>query len=192
MPKAQPPKPHPPKAQQPANRPPPIQDYLSPADLKKLQGDYTRAEMDGLLKGVLPRIYEPSHEYLDAISHRFLGDLPSDDAANRTRKTLSIQDRERCIISLLAARGENFTLGLHIYIALMEGISPEEVANILLLAGIYTGVDNLARGLLTEVATLTGLKELLSGSSKPTGRLQAAAPISATIVFGALQQKLSR
>jgi hypothetical protein len=33
------------------------------------------------------------------------------------------------------------------YIALMEGISPSEIAHILLLSGVYTGVDNFTNAL---------------------------------------------
>jgi alkylhydroperoxidase/carboxymuconolactone decarboxylase family protein YurZ len=142
----------------------PIQDYLSAPDIAKLKDGYKRDEMNALLSKLLPRIYAPSHGYLDAISNTFLGDLPPDDPSHGQRTSLSLQDRERCIIALLAARAEGVTLGLHIYIALMEEISPEEIANIILLVGVYTGVDNVARGLLTEVDTLTALKELLTVS----------------------------
>jgi ubiquinone/menaquinone biosynthesis C-methylase UbiE/alkylhydroperoxidase/carboxymuconolactone decarboxylase family protein YurZ/uncharacterized protein YbaR (Trm112 family) len=137
-----------------------VKDILSETVLADLRGQYDEKEMRGVLSGFFPRVYALSLNYATAILDAFYGDLPS-DLAPPPRTALSVRDRERCLIALLASRGADRNLALHIYIALMNEISPEEIAHILFLAGIYTGVDNLAKGLAAEVKVLEALRTLV-------------------------------
>jgi ubiquinone/menaquinone biosynthesis C-methylase UbiE/alkylhydroperoxidase/carboxymuconolactone decarboxylase family protein YurZ/uncharacterized protein YbaR (Trm112 family) len=136
-----------------------VKDILSSAELAKLVTGYDEAAMKGILTGFFPQVYPPTQAYTDAISEAFYGALPPDDATP-PRSMLSLRDRERCLISILASRGAGLTLAIHMYIALMHEVSAEEIAHILFLAGIYTGVDNLAGALAAEVKLLTELKAL--------------------------------
>src|SRR5581483_5047645 len=43
-------------------------------------------------------------------------------------------NRERCLVTLLAAHGNAFQLAVHVYVGLMEGITPEELADLVFLA----------------------------------------------------------
>ena len=57
----------------------------------------------------------------------------------------------------------------------MEGVSPEEIANILLLVGMYAGVVHFSEGLTAEATLLTTLKKLVAGG----GALDVAALVPA-------------
>jgi len=156
-----------------------IEAYVLKEDLDKLRGAYKPEEMSSILTTTLPDVYHASKGYIEAITHRFFGKLPPEaPRPGQPRKELSAEDRERCIVALLASRGEGFTLAVHIYMALMAGVSPQEIANIILLAGIYSGVSNFTDGLLTEVKTLGTLASV----AKDGANFGAAA------VFGALQK----
>ena len=133
-----------------------IRDYLPQQKLEALRAAYDRDEADAALGVVLPVLYHESTGYVTAISAAFYDSLPP-DCGVAPREVLSTEDRERCLIALLTSRRERVELGLHIYLALMELLRPEEITNIMLLAGIYTGVDNFADGLMTEKDTLVAL-----------------------------------
>jgi alkylhydroperoxidase/carboxymuconolactone decarboxylase family protein YurZ len=107
--------------------------------------------------------YGATKNYINAIRKVFF------DPHKATKLALDTRDRERCIICLLASRGGQVTLAVHIYMALMLEITPEEIANILFLTGVYTGTDNLAMALMTLEKTLKRLNELggATDGSKP-------------------------
>lgn len=180
-----------------AATPTPVNRYLSEKDIKTLKGMYKRKDIDNILKTFLPHIYEPSKGYVEAVNDAFFGKLEPDTQTSRTG--LSDADRERCIIALLASRGESLTLALHIYMALMERVLPEEIAHIILLAGVYAGADNFTNGLNTEVETLKVLQMQLTAQKRLTAQRQLTAPapkkqgphpLSAAAVFGALRDTL--
>lgn len=136
---------------------PAIGDLLPENALGKLRDEYLSDDMVEILSGTLPKLYHESQPYVAAIEKAFFNvDVP-DDWAPPPREVLSVQDRERVIIGMLAARGSSFFLALHIYIALMEWVSPAEIAHILLLAGVYTGVDNLSHGIGVHATMLRTL-----------------------------------
>lgn len=134
-----------------------IGGILPAADVLLLQNDYDRNEMTELLGSKLSTIYDPSTAYGEAIKDAFYGPLPADDALP-PREQLSVRDRERVLIALLAAGDAGFSLSLHVYMALMEGISADEIAHVIFLTAIYSGVSNLGQGLKVEATTLTVLK----------------------------------
>jgi alkylhydroperoxidase/carboxymuconolactone decarboxylase family protein YurZ len=104
----------------------------------------------------LPQIYPLSGALLEAIKDIFYGDLPP-DSGTAPRSALSEMDRERIIVAVLAGREINSNIGLHMYIALVLGISPAEIAHILLLAGVYSGIPSFADGVQMEEILLTFL-----------------------------------
>src|SRR5262249_2383719 len=119
------------------------------------------------LRQFLPNFYGLSKPYIDVINDAFYNtDLPDDAVPDLRRKALSVPDRERCLIALLAARGESWALAVHVYVGLMEGISPEEIAHIIYLAGIYSGVSNFIGGIETESGVLD-LLEHTTGALDP-------------------------
>ena len=60
---------------------------------------------------------------------------------------LQPDDRQRCLITILATRPEEFPLAIHTYVGLMEGISIEEMRNIFFLVGVYSGVPGMVHGI---------------------------------------------
>ena len=129
-----------------------IGGYLPDETLAKLRAAYDRALVSAALSARVPLLHPPSADYVRATVRAFY-----DDGA-----LLSVQNRERCLIALLATEGEDFALALHIYIAVMEGIPPAEVADMLFLVGIYAGAHRFAKGLLVEERTLETLERLVA------------------------------
>ncbi len=133
---------------------------LTADDLSKLKRGFDKAQLNALLGGTLPKVYPPASGYIEAIMSGFY-------AQDRTTE-LDDVNRERCIISLLAAKDAGFTLAIHFYIALMLDISPNEIAHILMLVGTYAGVESFTGGLPKLLKTQGALKELLISSDAPT------------------------
>ncbi len=130
-----------------------INGILGALELQQTRGTYQRTK-DKLMQRMreeLPTTYEPAAAYTIAVEKIFYNEPHAD--------MLSAQDRERCIVALLASRDADVNLALHMYLALMEGVAPGEIAHILLLAGVYSGVASFTDGLRVEGALLTYLKE---------------------------------
>lgn len=142
---------------------PHISQMLHPTRLDALRAGYSDKALNELFDAVLPNLYKPSKKYIETILDAFDHNRPSD--ASPTRKALSPPDRERCIVALLASRGETFTLAMHIYTGLMVGLTPQEIANILMLTGVYAGVSTFTDGLLILGKTLGELQKSTTGSS---------------------------
>jgi hypothetical protein len=70
------------------------------------------------------------------------------------------QHRERVLIGVLVSRDAGLNLALHVYIGLMERLSSHDIADIIFLSGIYTGVDCISDGLDTVTRTLDVLSQL--------------------------------
>jgi alkylhydroperoxidase/carboxymuconolactone decarboxylase family protein YurZ len=144
-------------------QPPPIKnirDYLPAPKVEVLRRAYVRREAVTLLNAVLPATYDKALGYAGAVADAFYGELPADTGPS-WRLALSVQDRERCLIALLASRRGELELAIHMYLAMMEYVSPEEIANILMLTGMYTGLDNFSRALRVEGKTLATLAAIV-------------------------------
>jgi alkylhydroperoxidase/carboxymuconolactone decarboxylase family protein YurZ len=135
-----------------------VSGTLAPADLDQLRGAYKRDDMTKILVETLPKAYVLSTEYVEAIGDLLYSKMLPEQGDPGLRSMLSVQDRERCLVAVLASREAGLALAVHIYIALMEEVSPQEIAHILLLAGIYGGIDHLTGGLGTELQVLGALK----------------------------------
>jgi alkylhydroperoxidase/carboxymuconolactone decarboxylase family protein YurZ len=155
---------------------PNISVILPMPKLKALRDAYSRTDATAFLSSVLPSVYDKSEDYNRAISAAFYGNLPSDDPSE-SRKELSHADRERCLVALLTSRGVPDNLAAHIYLALMEKISVEEVAHVMMLAGMYSGVDRFTTALAAYITTLTTLAALVDGKQ----------PLGAPAVLGQLR-----
>ena len=110
---------------------------LNLQELEVLRGGYNGVLMREATRKALNDAYPGGAGFINGL----LDDLYQGEG-------LSHLDRERCLIAVLAGRGEALTLGIHIYWGLMEGMSPDEVSHTLLLAGAYQGVPVYATGLL--------------------------------------------
>ena len=66
---------------------------------------------------------------------------------DRSTQLLPGRYRECAVVALLASQGADANLGYHLFIALMVGISANDVYDILLLTGVYAGVNRLTAAL---------------------------------------------
>jgi hypothetical protein len=160
----------------------PFDDELPREQIQKLHESYSSANATTVLNDSIANMYQATKGYLHEIGVAFYG-VP-DVVAETPSDKLVPANRERCLVALLTARGADFTLAVHIYVALMEGfvdstasaasggatpvadsILPSEIANIIFLTGVYTGADNLTRGLITLTRTLALLKQIAGESN---------------------------
>jgi len=127
-----------------------IDTTLSTDQLENLRSIYKkeRATMLQILSKGIPDRYDRTFPYIGAVASAF---YPIEDRTG----TMAAKDRERCLISILASRDAGLNLSLHLYLGLMEGLSPRQRADIIFLAGVYTGVDRMSDGLAALVATLS-------------------------------------
>lgn len=75
---------------------------------------------------------------------------------------LAPADRERCLIALTASMGFAIPTAIHMYWGLMEGLSVEEIAQIVGLVGCYAGLPRISFGLEMAHRTLTVLNDTAS------------------------------
>jgi alkylhydroperoxidase/carboxymuconolactone decarboxylase family protein YurZ len=87
---------------------------------------------------------------------------------------MAAKDRERCIVALLAYTGPPLSLAVHVYWALMEGVSPEEVCAAVSLAGCYGGLPKAAQGLLVLEATAALLHDVSASQDRGPGAVLSA------------------
>jgi alkylhydroperoxidase/carboxymuconolactone decarboxylase family protein YurZ len=128
-----------------------IATTLTNDQIATLKAGYSTQKMIDLLSAGMPLLDEDTKEYVTSIRDSFYG-------GSGTHMT--VLDRERILIAVLASRDGGFNLALHIYIALMEGLMPAEIADVIFLSGIYTGVDRISDGLATELYTLMVLAQV--------------------------------
>ena len=145
---------------------PPIDSMLSDVQLANLRGAYDAAKMADLLSSKMPSLDPDTAGYVAQIRQAFYD-----------RCRMEPKDRERCLIGILASRDAGLNLALHVYVGLMEGLSPHDVADVVFLGGIYTGVDRISDGLDTVTRTLTVLARLAGRDESrevPVGDVAAA------------------
>jgi 4-carboxymuconolactone decarboxylase len=75
-----------------------------------------------------------------------------------SRPGLSRAERSMITLTVLAALGRDHELGMHVKAALRNGLTPEQIAEVLLQVGVYAGVPTanrafaIAQNALNEVA----------------------------------------
>lgn len=122
---------------------------LTAAQLATLQAGYSRTVMDAVATQIVSGPYPPAAALTAFAGARFYNDAPP---------TLSPANRERCILALFAGgRRPTFAVAVHIYWAMMEGVSVDEIAEIILLSTLYGGLDVLTDGTRTLSLTLVEL-----------------------------------
>lgn len=165
-----------------------LDDILKKSQIRVLREAYDNKGEDRLLalfNGFMPMHIPATLGYAEAIGEQFYSTGVHQKECNTCpptpRVTLSRADRERCLVAVLTARGPDANLGVHIYMALMHGVPVSEIAELLFLAGVYSGVDNLTEAIKVAHATLTVLADLLKS---PDGAID---PIS---ILKAIEEKI--
>jgi len=126
-----------------------IDDVLQSDPLEMLRNAYRNEDVIKVLSSGIPSLDDRTAGYIDEIRRAFYAGT-----------AMQPSERERCLIAVLASRDAGLNLAIHIYIGLMEGLSPAEIADIIFLSGIYTGVDRISDGLAAEMKTLKALAQI--------------------------------
>ena len=133
---------------------------LTVPELQTVTSSYNAVTMGTLLPASLITHYPPISPYLGAIGQELYPEFKPLPAG-----PLSAANRERCLVALLASRSRRLELAIHIYLALVNGVSAAELAHICLATGIYTGVDTVGSAFDVMQGTLEKLKALAQGST---------------------------
>ncbi len=121
---------------------------LAEAQIQNLQKGYDRESLRELGKKFLSQPYKAILPWAEFVmDHQYNEDH------------LHPQLRELVLIALLTSRKEVGTVAIHIYWAIMEGVSPAEIAHTIALTGTYTGLDNYVIGIRAYHQTLAILAE---------------------------------
>lgn len=136
----------------------PVSDILTDPELRELRRQYDQQSAGVVFGAVLPMLYPPVTDYIEAVGSTLYPEWGQGQPACPIKPA----DRERCLLTLLGSRQETLNLAVHIYLALVNEISPGEIAHILVLAGIYSGMSSFAHSIVIEAATLGVLKGLLT------------------------------
>jgi hypothetical protein len=141
---------------------------LSDAQVAKLRADYVAEVMLASGRNSVANAFPPAAGYV----HWVIGHLY--DPA-----TMPPKERERCLIALLAQSDPaSFTLAIHVYWGLMEGLSVTDILTTLALTGAYAGMQRYATGQATTRRALATLAKLLA---TPDARLDPGSIVLALV-----------
>lgn len=114
-----------------------LTQLLAPEQLVELRRHYDDATMSQLLAQPLRVAYPPCEPWLDWISQHLYN-----------RERFRPEYRELILITVLGSNphGGGRLLAIHLYVGLMVGLSPSEIADALLLVGVYTGIPSFTFG----------------------------------------------
>lgn len=160
-----------------------ITEILSEAQLDKLRASFKESTMSSIATSILIAEYPESERYVNAIHDSLFGAGP--DGTEPPLAGLSHKERETSLIVLMAAQRTTFELAIHIYWGMMNGLTQDEVAGLLMLCGVYAGIGAQTTGLQTMRQTLTGLKQAVikAEQNPPEGDVD---PLSVAPVLGSI------
>jgi alkylhydroperoxidase/carboxymuconolactone decarboxylase family protein YurZ len=112
---------------------PDLRTLITDEELARLRAAYDSAAMNEGARRATEAPFPPASMFVDSIIATFYG----------PRAVLPAMRREQVLIAVLAAHaGMRRILAVHLYWALMEGLSIDEICATLLLVGTYDGIDN--------------------------------------------------
>ena len=127
-----------------------LRTVLSSDALNKLRDGYDASAMRTAMLTATVEPYPPLARWNEAIADTFYGD----------ESPLAPIDRERCIIALLAHNGAQFSLAVHLYWGLMEGLSVNELCHIIGLAACYAGIPSVGNSYPVLAKVLTTMSRI--------------------------------
>jgi hypothetical protein len=149
------------------------EDRLSPQRaIDAVRKWYDNKLANNLLYSMMKGLDPSGGLYIKAISDTFYSDGQwhdlNDDGKITEDEQIKVKriNRERCLITLIAAAEQRAALGVHLGLGLMAKLSIGEVEDILLLTGMYAGVSKYLGGFkVLEVVndTYQGLELRLRG-----------------------------
>jgi alkylhydroperoxidase/carboxymuconolactone decarboxylase family protein YurZ len=130
---------------------------LKADDLARLRAAYDAQAMAAANVGAVAGAFPWLRDWNQQIATTFYGPASA----------LAPPDRERCLIMLLTHTGPQLPLAVHMYWGLMEGLSIEEICQVVGLAGCYGGLPKCVEGLLVMKRVLN-----LLAASAASGALE--------------------
>ncbi len=135
-------------------------EVLSEEALGRFRGGWVEGDGNALMLGSadesLTGAYEPSSPFVTWVSDRFYRE-----------GMFSGKERERVLISVLSD-GPDLTLAIHVYWGLMEGLSVQEVCEVILMTAAYRGIPLYSNKIRVVQRVLALLRDLDDqGSSAP-------------------------
>lgn len=134
---------------------------LDPDRLAALRAAYTPEAMSAAQAGTLTAMVPRFGPWNDGIVRTFY------DPAG----PMKAQDRERCLIALHLASGPPVSLAIHVYRGLMEGLTPEEMVQMVGLVACYAGLPRLTSGLEVLHRTFRALEALAAAEPRGPGAI---------------------
>jgi len=133
-----------------------LRTLLSEDELGTLRAQFDAAVLSEAASTPFSMLYPPLEAWVKETSATFFD-----------RSRLAPRDRERCIVALLTVNGGlPMSLAIHIYWALMEGLSVGEVCETIGLVGAYGGVQRVAFGMTVLQRTLGVLQRCAQSNAK--------------------------
>jgi len=131
-----------------------VREILGEPELARLRAGYDRDAMNRAALDALISPFPPARAFAEFVVGHFY------DA-----ERWPPDRRELCLITYFTVEGGNdhVNLGTHIYWGLMEGLSPEVIGDTILLASVYSGIDNYTNGIGVLRRVLTVLREIADG-----------------------------
>jgi hypothetical protein len=159
--------------------PPKLVDILTPAEIAALQLGYARDPAylanfaESAYAAMFPGGAPAFNGFVDSV---FTHGAPPTPPSTGIRGA----ERERSIIAILASRAATTELAIHLYWGVGEGLVVEDLCQIMLLVGGYSGFSNYTGGLGVVAKTLAALKGLFPACTcEPVAPKAALAAIQA-------------
>jgi alkylhydroperoxidase/carboxymuconolactone decarboxylase family protein YurZ len=155
--------------QEAKSRPVELLKILPKAAVERLRKSYDRNALTFIAKVMIG--YPKAGGLAQWIGDVVYNDTP-DGRDTTTVTSLSPAQREMVIIATVAAERDTFVLSGHLYWGLMEGLSVENLADVLLTVAAYSGVNNfrLSRQVLEDVLEELDAADQEAASTKGTQR----------------------
>lgn len=145
-----------------------VTDLLSPERMARLRKGFDEATMSALATDVLVRKYSESARIVYAIQDSLFG--TGRDGNAPPLADLTDREREACLIVILASQRAKLQLAVHIYWGMMNSISPDEVAGLLMLTGVYTGLGRQTQALDVLRDTSTALDGIVAAAEEEAAK----------------------
>ncbi len=143
-----------------------IKTLLGEDELQKLRGHFDEEVLRDMAREIGKKLPD-SRWFVEGILEQFYS--PEAYASPEDYERAAFQ-RESQLITLFMvfSHGQGLFLGIHFYWGLMMGLSPEDLAQNVMLVGAYGGIQLLHTGLTTLEHTLQLLKRLARSEEPPT------------------------
>jgi alkylhydroperoxidase/carboxymuconolactone decarboxylase family protein YurZ len=138
----------------------PIHEILSAEEIARIRSGYAAGaeQLTTYVDRQFGKLHPAAMPLFDQVSAQLFGYEQPD---RRPAAAISERDRERCIIAILASKGQHgVPLAVHFYWGLAAGLEPQEIADTLLVVAVYAGFDAYTTGLGLLARTLVSLKRL--------------------------------